>query len=263
MERITSRENPQIKQLVKLIGQKKERTRTGLFVAEGARIAADAVESGLLVKELFLTPEARERYPREAALLLERAEKSYEIPQELAQKISDTSTPQGVFCVLPMLDNHFQADTIWGAGHYLALCSLQDPGNLGTIIRSCEAFGIDRLFLTADCPDLYSPKVLRATMGGVFRLPITVVDNPEELIALLRGAKVPVYAAALCEGARPVTDIPLQAGGAVVIGNEGKGLPREVIDRCDGAVIIPMAGRAESLNASVAASIIAWEMSRP
>ena len=176
MERITSRENPQIKQLTKLIAQKKERTRTGLFVAEGARIAADAVKSGLAVEQLFLTPQARERYPQEAALLTEKAQKIYEITPELAQKIANTNTPQGVFCVLPMLDNHFQTATIWGTGHYLVLCSLQDPGNLGTIIRSCEAFGIDRLFLTDDCPDLYSPKVLRATMGGVFRLPITVVD---------------------------------------------------------------------------------------
>ena len=145
----------------------------------------------------------------------------------------------------------------------MVLCSLQDPGNLGTIIRSCEAFGIDRLFLTSDCPDLYSPKVLRATMGGVFRLPITVADNLPDLFERFRREKVPVYAAALQEGAKDITRLPLNQGGAVVIGNEGKGLPPEVVALCDSAVIIPMAGRAESLNASVAASIVAWEMARP
>ena len=263
MERITSRENPQIKQLTKLIAQKKERTRTGLFVAEGARIAADAVKSGLAVEQLFLTPQARERYPQEAALLTEKAQQIYELTPELAQKIAKPNPPHGVFCVLPMLDNHFQTATIWGTGHYLVLCSLQDPGNLGTIIRSCEAFGIDRLFLTDDCPDLYSPKVLRATMGGVFRLPITVVDNLPGLFEKFWGEKVPVYAAALQEGAKDITQLPLNQGGAVVIGNEGKGLPPEVVALCDSAVIIPMAGRAESLNASVAASIVAWEMARP
>ena len=253
-----SKENKQIKHCAKLISSRKYRREEGLFVAEGQRLCEDAVRSGLQPLQCFVVESMLEK----CAPILERSEQVFLISEELAAKISDTQTPQGVFCVFEALDNGRSLDTMkWQ--RVLLLSSLQDPGNIGTIIRSAEAFGIDGLILSADCPDLTSPKVLRSTMGGVFRLPIKVVENMEEEIAALRQQGFAVYATALSEKSIPMTELDLSGKVAAVIGNEGNGLTQQVIDACTAATIIPMAGKAESLNAAIAASIVIWEMCRP
>lgn len=255
---IASKENKQIKHCAKLISSRKYRREEGLFVAEGQRLCEDAVRSGLQPLQCFVVESMLEK----CAPILGRSEQVFLISEELAAKISDTQTPQGVFCVFEALDNGRSLDTMkWQ--RVLLLSSLQDPGNIGTIIRSAEAFGIDGLILSADCPDLTSPKVLRSTMGGVFRLPIKVVENMEEEIAALRQQGFAVYATALSEKSIPMTELDLSGKVAAVIGNEGNGLTQQVIDACTAATIIPMAGKAESLNAAIAASIVIWEMCRP
>ncbi len=254
---VTSRDNKQLKHCAKLVSSKKARREEGLFVAEGQRLCEDAIRSGLGPKQCFVVEDMVEKY----APILEASEQVFLINEDLAAKISDTQTPQGVFCIFEALDNGVTLDTMkWQ--RVLLLSSLQDPGNLGTIIRSAEAFGIDGLILSADCPDLTAPKVLRSTMGGVFRLPIKVVEDMEGEIARLQAEGFAVYATALSEKSVDITTLDLCGKVAAVIGNEGNGLTQQVIDACTAPVIIPMAGKAESLNAAIAASIVIWEMCR-
>lgn len=255
---ITSKENKQLKHCAKLVSSKKYRREQGQFVAEGQRLCEDAVRSGLKPLQTFLVEGMLDK----CSSILEQSQQVFVITEDLSAKISDTETPQGVFCVFQALDNGETVDTIkWQ--RVLLLSSLQDPGNMGTIIRSAEAFGIDGLILSSDCPDLTSPKVLRSTMGGVFRLPIKTVDSMEAAIAALRQQGFAVYATALSEKSIPITELDLRGKTAAVIGNEGNGLTQQVIDACTAQTIIPMAGKAESLNAAIAASIVIWEMCRP
>ena len=223
---------------------------------EGLRLCRDALEKGAAVQEVFLaegleqTPEGRALLARAPGCLLGRA---------AAEKIAQTSHSQGVFALCRMPE-----PLRWepkAAGRYLICCSLQDPGNLGTILRTAAALGMDGLFLTEDCPDLYSPKVLRASMGGVFSLPVRRCPDAFAAIDSCRRAHLTVLAAALHRDAVPLPQCRLE-GACVVIGNEGRGLPPAVTEACDGTVIIPMRPGEESLNAAMAAGILMWEMCR-
>lgn len=259
-EIITSRDNPQVRLFVSLAARKKERDRTGLFAAEGLRLCLDAADSGVAMPALLLTPEAAERYP-ETERLRKHAARTLLISLALARRIADTNSTQGVFAVCEKLDNGQCAVKIRSGGFYLLADSLQDPGNLGTILRTAEAMGIDGVFLSG-CPDPYAPKMLRGAMGGIFRLPVAVRDNLTVEIAQLRKAGVPVYAAALTENTIPAGQADFSGGGAVLVGNEGNGLPAELIAACTAGIKIPMAEGANSLNAAMAAGILMWEMRR-
>jgi len=258
VETITSRENPVIKELAGLLTQKKLRDRTGLFALEGVRLCVDTAQSGVRVRTLLLTPQARGQYP-ECETLEKFAKKTLLIENGLAQRISDTKTPQGVFCICEKLDNQKSAVTMKRSGKYLVLADLQDPRNFGAILRTAQALGVDGVFACC-CPDLYSPKMLRSAMGGQFRLPLEVHSDAAAAVARLRQTGVPVYAAALDNTAQMLGSVDLSGGCAMLIGNEGNGLSRELIAACSGNVIIPMRCDANSLNAASAAAILLWEM---
>jgi len=260
MDLIVSRENKNVKELAALLSGKKHRDLSGLFALEGLRLCLDALESGVRIETLFLTEEADKRYPQ-----LERLKKNTGrtlwLGADLARRIADTKTPQGVFCICKKLDNSESAVKMERSGKYLLLSGLQDPGNLGAILRTAQALGVDGVF-ACDCPDLYSPKVLRAAMGGLFRLPVAVCGDSAEMVARLQKARIPVYAAALAGGATRLDRLDFSAGCAVLVGNEGNGLPPGLVEQCDGSVIIPMREDANSLNAATAAAIILWEMTK-
>lgn len=261
MKEITSKDNPLIKDAVRLLSSRSHRKETGRFIAEGLRLCVEAVQAGVKVEQAFFTSDFATRHPQETTLISAAAGEGTLISDAVAGKLSGTETPQGVFCLCTALDNSRDVGTICG-GKYIILSNLQDPGNVGTILRAAEALGVDGVILSEDCPDLYSPKVLRASMGGVLRLPVKLsADIPAE-IADLRRSGVKVWAAALTEQAEPVTCTNFAGGTAVVIGNEGNGLTEEVIDACDGSVIIPMARSGQSLNAAMAACILIWELFR-
>lgn len=256
LREITSSQNETYKKIRKLLSQKSYRQECGLFVVEGKRLFEDAIKSGLFPEQILLgdklPPHEREGY-------LSLGAPCCHIRQQLLDALSDTKTSQGVLAVFRLPQNTAQ-DRI--SGKSVLLSSLQDPGNIGTIIRTAEAFGLSRVLLTSDCPDLYSPKLLRATMGGVFRQRLETVPDSASAIRRMREEGVRVYAAALCEDAIPVAGADFSGDVCVVIGNEGNGLPQEVIALCDGAVLIPMRGKAQSLNAAMAAGILIYEMSR-
>ena len=262
MERITSRENPKFKLLSSLMSSKKERTAQGLFVAEGLRLVSDAVKSGLTPVSVFLSDSFAEKFSERLPEICKGCKNNYVISDSLAEKIADTKSTQGLFAVFNVLDKNLNIDTIYNNGHFVFIVSLQDPGNVGTIIRTAEALGLNGVIMTSDCPDVYSPKVLRSTMGSAFRIPVTVCADPIEMLDLLHQNGFSTYAAVLDENSLTLGSFKFSDKSVVLIGNEANGLKDEVIKKCQNSLMIPMKGSAESLNAASAANIIMWEMSK-
>lgn len=258
---ITSRENAEVKRYVKLATSRKVRYEERLFCAEGRKLVLEAVEGGCTPHSLYATQDAWGRFSQ-LSDLAGRFETVRIISDSVADKLSQLQSGQNVFAVFSMLDNGGQAVRIKETGKYFLVSSLQDPGNVGSILRSAAAFGIDGVFLSDDCPDIYSMKVLRAAMGGVFRLPVAAVPDMAAQIKALQKQGIRVCATALTKEAKPLTAADLGAGVAVVVGNEGNGLAQEIIDICDETLIIPIQPDSESLGVAVASAILLWEMSK-
>ena len=255
---LTSKDNSNIKNAVKLKKSAKFRRETGLFIAEGLRVCYDAMLSKAQIDTFFVTEKAIEKNPDKFNELSSYAGKTLIVSPALFALISDTESPQGFLCVIKALDKTTQFDTIKINGKFLALDNVQDPNNLGTILRSAEAFGVDGVIMSKDCCDIYSPKVVRGSMGAVFRIPFTICDSIAEY--LFENPQINSYAAVVDSNASDITTLKFIEPCVAVIGNEGNGLKNETISACKVKTTIPMNGKAESLNASVAASIIIWEM---
>ena len=258
MLNLSSKDNAQIKNAVKLKKSAKYRRQTGLFIAEGLRVCTDALRSGAEVETLFVTAQAAQKNTDEIAALVNAAQKSYEVTPEIFSLLSDTQTPQGVLCVIKALDKSADFDTIKNGGKFLALDNVQDPNNLGTILRSAEAFGVDGVIMSADCCDIFNPKVVRGSMGAVFRLAVLITDSLSAWFSC--HPQLHTYAAVVQSSAAKVTETVFKTPCAVVVGNEGNGIKPETLRACEHLITIPMNGKAESLNASVAAAILIWEM---
>jgi len=213
------------------------------------------MDAGLRPKSVLLTPRVLQKNPELAALVW-AAPQTVWLDESLAERISDTQTSQGVFAILEPPPARLE---ISPQGRYLLLHQVRDPGNLGGILRTAAALGTSAAILCG-CVELYSPKTLRASMGGVFRLPVAQSHDIHGQIKALREAGVQVFAAALKEDAHPLECLREPGGKAVLIGNEGSGLPEDVTVACTGSVAIPMQGGTQSLNAAMAAGILLWEM---
>ncbi len=264
---ITSRDNRYVKEIRHLLTDAKYRRQTGLFALEGARLCGDAAASGVIVRAVLYTVRGAEQYPSQMEGLRRACQDNpgaalIEISEELSRYIADTMAPQGIFCMCETLDNAAALATIKRNGRYAALEDVQDPGNLGTVIRTAEALGLDGLFLSSGCCDIYNPKVLRASMGGVFRLPIRRVEGMAGKVEELQSQGLTCWACVVDADAVPVQQAGLGEGCVCLIGNEGNGLRSETVAACQGRLTIPMLGRGESLNASMAAGIVLWEMIR-
>ncbi len=268
MEReiITSRQNPLVK-LVCGLAEKKIRSREGLFRFDGIKLLCEALDSDIDIRYIVY----REGSAEAVMSLIDRARREGRLPSDGAvcvsvsvfEKISEEKAPEGVITVahMPAIHKKYEGEQI-DSGEILLLAeSLRDPGNLGTVIRSCYALGIDRLIITDDCTDLFAPKTLRAAMGAIFKLPTLSVGVEEmsEFIGRLCASGRRVYATALTENAEKIGDVELSRGDCFVIGNEGHGLREQTIRVCSQTVIIPMREDAESLNAAAAAAICIWE----
>lgn len=255
---LTSRDNALIKEFIKLSASASARKKSGRFAIEGARLCEDAARSGVTVLAAFSTADAAARYASQWQAVSAVARAANTISAALSRHLSETDAPQGVFCLCEL-----PAHPLFAAqetGVYLALEDVQDPGNLGTVLRTAEAFGVDGVLLSKGCCDLYNPKVLRASMGGVFRLPIAVCE--ELPVTLAQWATVlPVLGGVVSADATPITDAP-KGGAVIAVGNEGNGLSAAAVAACTMRVTIPMSGRAESLNASMAAGVLLWELVR-
>lgn len=259
MEKITGKNNDLIKNVKKLLSSSKQRREQSLFVLEGARLVFDVLNSFYKVKYFLVTESAYEKYIEQSDEMVNASEEAYMISSELAEKLSDTKSTQGVFAVCCMnRDNDFKLSD---NSKMIALDNVQDPGNLGTIIRTAEALGIDSVIVGGGC-DIYNPKVLRASMGSILRMNIVQTEDLISKLNALKANNISIYGTSPSNRAKPITEIDFSSGSVCVIGNEANGISDEVKALCDSLVTIKMLGRAESLNASVAAAITMWEMLR-
>ncbi len=274
-EIIQSRQNPKVRFVCGLC-EKKHRRTTGLFRFDGIKLCREAASGGLEIHSVYVRcPLSRESEEllaalRETGRLTE--EQIVLVSEGVFEKLSEEKSPEGILTVARIPENlhrSAKADEAaraasrgeHGFPRILLAESLRDPGNLGTVLRTCGALGIDLVLLSADCADLYHPRTVRSAMGALFRLPVVQVEGAQmpELVTLLRRDGRRVFAAALCENAKEIGRFPLQAGDCFIIGNEGHGLSENLIRACDAAAVIPMAEGNESLNAAAAAAICVWE----
>lgn len=264
MEQIKSRKDPRVRAAAALNKSGEARVEAGQFLCEGARLCEDAARSDMKIVRCFVTAAALQKYDSYLTLIRKTGCEMFQVEDSVAALLSSTKSPQGVFCVceLPKMP-HGVIGGAFGSDTCLVLENLQDPGNLGTILRTAEALGVFHVILLGEGCDPFSPKVLRASMGAAFRILPMIAESPARLQKLLKDNGFTLHAAVPSADAVPVTEIDFSAGRhAVYIGNEGNGLTDETICLCDDCVTIPMAGRAESLNASAAANILLWELCR-
>lgn len=258
MINISSKDNSLIKHINKLNKSAKYREKNKEFVAEGVRLCVDALESGAEFSSLVISGNALSKYTDEIKKLSQKSDNSYVLVNSLFNDISNTKTPQGIICIVKALDKPTLFDKMKGSFKILALENIQDPSNLGTILRTAEAVGVDGVILSGDCCDIYSPKVVRGSMGAVFRIPFSVVESIEDFVS--NHKSITSYASVVDSNALKITDVKFDDTSVLVIGNEGNGIKKSTVDKCDYKITIPMNGRAESLNASAAAAILIWEM---
>ena len=243
---IESVKNPHVIACAKL-AQKKYRDELGVFVFEGVKLYEEAVSAGIGIEEVFVTEDAAE------AVDLSHAARVYTVSDRVYSKLSFESAPQGVFTVAKKPVNEAGA-----ADRILILDSVSDPGNTGAVLRSARAFGFGFVAFCGDSCDPFNPKAVRAAMGATFRVPFAQYRDTAAFVTGLKERGFRVHAA-VCDGNEILGSCVFTGKNAFVIGNEGHGIVREVLDVCTDRITIPMRGETESLNAAVAASIIMWE----
>lgn len=244
-QRITSRKNPLLQQVKKLLSSRKAREEAGLFAADGVKLLAEAVRWYPGLDTVILSDGVEAEVPESVRL--------FRVPEDVMASISPMESPQGALflCRLP------ERKTYVPQPGCLLLDGIQDPGNLGTILRTADALDIP-VTLLEGCADPYGPKTVRAGMGAVFRTQPVKADWAEVKTACAE-AQIPVAVTALSRRAKDLRQANLRSM-AVVIGSEGQGVRREILESADGELIIPMNKRCESLNAAVAAAIVMWQM---
>lgn len=259
MEKITSVQNGKIKQISKLVSSSKERKKTGEFVIEGARLCRDAVLSGVEISEAYFVSDAFSKYSEDVDLICSKAESCFEISDEVAKKLQDTESTQGVFAKCKNTENEVFLSDFKVDGKYVVLENIQDPSNLGAISRTAEALGIDGAVLISCC-DVFNPKALRSSMGSLFRLPFVRLSSVDEVFAFAEDNGMKTVATVVDSSAEKINKADLSGGVFLIIGNEGNGIQKTTAERSDLRVTIPMKGRAESLNAAMASCIAMWEV---
>lgn len=247
MEIITSRKNRLIRHYRELGTDGEYRRSQGEFLCEGEKLLGEALAAGAEIRSVLYRGTGGPELPGTAA---------YGAPEELFAYASPLeNSPGPLFAAAIPREGARPAPR-----RVLILENVQDPGNVGTVLRTAAALGTDLVVLTGACADPYNPKTVRATMGAIFRQPLARWSR-EELAARLEEWDLPLYGAALGPGAERIGEVPL-ARAAVAVGNEGRGLTPELLTLCRRRVIIPMAPGNESLNAAVAAAVFMWEMAK-
>lgn len=257
---ITSSSNSRVKQVIQWQKSAKERNEAGVFAAEGFKMFEEVPETS--VREVYVSQDAYERICSSPAMKEKLDYTGYElVSDEILIRMSDTRTPQGILFVAAQ-PGYTPAQLLdVPAPLLMILENLQDPGNLGTIVRTGEGAGITGVIMSRQTVDLFNPKTIRATMGSVYRVPFLYVDSLKEMITELHERGIHTYAAHL-DGKRYYESFSFFEGTAFLIGNEGNGLSRETAELAEEYLKIPMEGRVESLNAAVAASLLMYEARR-
>ena len=250
-EWITSRKNPLLVQIRRLASSRGARRSAGMFLGDGVKLLEEALKWGAPLETVVysegldgpeLPPEVR----------------TVRVPEDVMASISPMRTPQGMLAVCRLPDTALPE--MLPGSRYVVLDGVQDPGNVGTVLRTADAFGCDGVLLLTGCADPYSVKTLRSSMGAVFRMPVWCTDAAA-MRQRLTAAGLPLYGAALRDDTEDVRALDLRRC-AIAIGSEGRGLTEQVLAMCDKTVRIPMQAHCESLNAAMAAAVLLWEAYR-
>lgn len=251
---ITSNSNQQMKNLMLLMKKAKARNEQGLFVVEGKKMFQEVPaewREQVYVSESFL---------KENEGMLEGI--LYEVVSDSVFKsVADTQTPQGILCLVKKPEYQLEQMLKGEKTHLLILESIQDPGNLGTMLRTGEGAGITGVIMNQTTVDLFNPKTIRSTMGSIYRMPYYVTKDLKQTISVLKEAGVNIYAAHL-KGELQYDKLDYCKPTAFMIGNEGNGLSDEIAELADTYIRIPMCGQVESLNAAISASLLMYETNR-
>ncbi len=265
---IVSRQNKQVVFLGKL-GERKHRVKAGFFRFDGVKLFSEAVLCGHDIAYIYLRETESRRL---LSLIFERKERLentevFILADDVFDKLSEERAPEGMISVAPFPAIHGGMEVLGAYAkkdekRIFLLESVRDPGNLGTILRSASAFGVDLLVVSRDCADLYNPKTVRGAMGALFRQNICVADDLCEAIGILRKNGRRVLAATLDAYSSAINESVPSPHDCVIVGNEGHGISESAVRSCDGSIIVPMEAGSESLNAGVAASVLMWEQYR-
>lgn len=247
MEKISSRKNAYISHVRLLSADSGYRRQQGQYLCDGIKTLKEALRFGAEIVSVLWKGQEQSIEGLEGCTQYVAAEELFDYASPMK------NSPGPLFAVRAKA-----ADADSDLRSAIVLENLQDPGNVGTVIRTANALGVDAVILVGSCADLYNPKTVRATMGAIFRQRV-IQTEPDGLCALLEANGLKLYGAALSDSAEDIRSVDL-SGAAVAIGSEGQGLSRELLRRCDGQLIIPMEPDSESFNAAVAAAIVMWEM---
>ena len=255
---ITSTSNARVKELVQLQKKSKVRNEQGVFLVEGVKMYQEIPQEQLV--KVYVSETFADKQKEEINRLKDRRKLEY-LSDHVFQYVSDTKTPQGILCVVRQstycLEDILEAED----AHLLVLDNLQDPGNLGTILRTAEGAGVTGIIISKESVDIYNPKVIRSTMGSIYRVPFVYVEDLNEAIAKVKAHGIFTYAAHL-DGKNSYDKEDYTKKTAFLIGNEGNGLRKEIADLADTWIRIPMQGQVESLNAAIATSVLMFETAR-
>lgn len=261
---ISSKGNALVVRIAKL-KDKKYRKSEGLFRFDGIKLFEEAIQNKAPIRYIFVSESASEKF-RDIVEKNCADAMLYILSDDVFAKITDEQAPEGIVTVCAELENICKVDKFDNLPIELKGCpvlmleSVRDTGNMGTILRSAKAFGIGALVISSDCADLYNSKTVRAAMGALFTQKVIMVDDIASVIVAFRSNGTRVFAAALERQAKKLGSFELLKGDVIIIGNEGHGLSKAVIDASNECVYIPMESGSESLNASIAASVCMWEL---
>ena len=270
-ELITSRKNAAVCDASALL-EKKFREKERIFRFDGVKLFLEAVSAELEIETIFIKESEKDKITEIAEDAFRKNGSDFSgralvLADHVFEKVTEEKGSQGVVCLARYIDalhGCIKPDEKISADckKIMALSSVRDPGNIGTMLRSAAAFGIDTLILSADCADIYNPKTVRAAMGALFRQRIYIADDLASTLAGLKDDGRRILAAEPDSSARSINEIGLGASDCIVIGNEGHGIASDVLDVCDASIFIPISSGTESLNASIAGAICMWEMSK-
>lgn len=257
---ITSSSNARVRQVAQWQARARERRQAGIFLAEGFKMFGEAPEEA--VREVYISQAALERVQDQPKLARKLGRTGYEtVTEEVFGRMSDTQTPQGILCVIKRPEHRLEELLAVPRPLLMVLENLQDPGNLGTVVRTGEGAGVTGIILGEGTADLYSPKTVRATMGSIYRVPVVREEDLVGTVRLLQERGIRTYAAHL-QGRNYYDGFSFREGTAFLIGNEGSGLSDGLASAARERIRIPMEGKVESLNAAVAASLLMYEAHR-
>lgn len=263
VELITSKTNSTVVKIAKLL-QKKARKEEKLFTLDGVKLFCEAYQFGAKIEYVILNENTKLDNDTIAKIKALQSKKVQVIcvSETVFSKLTEESAPQGIITVCKFLDIHNFTDKITTVddGTVMIFESIRDPGNIGSILRNAAAFGINKLILSSDCADIYSQKVIRASMGAIFKVKIDIVENLNSSVEALKQNGKRVIATTLKENSLMLGKDEISTNDVFIVGNEGHGVSEKLINSSSETMFIPMCENTESLNAAVAGAILMWEL---